>query len=368
MKGRGNQLRGLKLGGLLCLVLTVFLAGCGGATANSGSTSGSTASYNANTAKQASSSNASGSSSSGGSSTSSAPTNYTPQYLIKQLNVTMEAKDTTSTANDLQNWITSTDTRASSSGMQYQLNGNTYTITITFSVQASDYTQIQRYLADYPAKHNGRLLSLNESVQNATNDYIDTQSRLKNLRVEQQRLQDLMKNAQSMSDVLSINSQLSDVEGQIEQAEGHLNALSDQTTFYPISITIQPPGDGSATPTVSSGDSWNAGQIAHDAFQASLHFFQFLVSILIWLLAFSIYIVPTLILIWLYRRWRRGRQVTSYRPQRLSTPPPAVTSYPQQPAPEAVSPEEEAAVAQVEPVEQVEKEAQPVNEEEMPVS
>ncbi|EFH80679.1 DUF4349 domain-containing protein [Ktedonobacter racemifer] len=365
MKGRGNQLRGLKLGGLLCLVLTIFLVGCGGASTSSGtatSNAGSTADYNAS--KQASSSNASGSSK------SSAPTNYTPQYLIKQLNVTMEAKDTNSTANDLQNWITSTDTRASSSGMQYQLNGDTYTISITFSVQASDYTQIQRYLVDYPAKHNGRLLSLNESVQNATNDYIDTQSRLKNLRVEQQRLQDLMKNAQSMSDVLSINSQLSDVEGQIEQAEGHLNALSDQTTFYPISITIQPPGDGSATPTASSGNNWNAGQIAHDAFQASLHFFQFLVSILIWLLAFSIYIIPTLILIWLYRRWRRGRQVTNYRPQRLSTPPPAATLHTQQPVPETVHPKEEEPAAHVKPGEQAEgEEAQPVvNEEELPIS
>ncbi|GHO64758.1 hypothetical protein KSC_036500 [Ktedonobacter sp. SOSP1-52] len=364
MKGRGNQLRGL-----LCLLLTIFLVGCGGASAsNTGSSS--TASYNASTSKSVSSNNASGSSNSSGSSPSNAPTNYTPQYLIKQLNVTMEAKDTNSTANDLQNWITSTDTRASSSGMQYQLNGDTYTITITFSVQASDYTQIQRYLVDYPAKHNGRLLSLNESVQNATNDYIDTQSRLKNLRVEQQRLQDLMKNAQSMSDVLSINSQLSDVEGQIEQAEGHLNALSDQTTFYPISITIQPPGDGSATPTASSGNSWNAGQIAHDAFQASLHFFQFLVSILIWLLAFSIYIIPTLILIWLYRRWRRGRQVTNYRPQRLSTPPPAATVHTQQPVPETVHPKEEEPVAHVDAGEQAEEEeAQPVvNEEELPIS
>jgi hypothetical protein len=212
--------------------------------------------------------------------------------------------------------------------MQYQLVGNAYNITMTFSVQSSLYTAVRSYLVDYPGKHDGRLLSLNETVKNATNDYIDTQSRLKNLRTEQQRLQDFMKNAQSMSDLLSIESKLSEVEGQIEQAEGTLKSLDDQTTFYPITITIQPPYDGSTAITEPS-NTWNAGEVTHDAFQASLHFFQFLVSVLIWLLAFSVYIIPAAILVWLVMRWRKQHQPQPFRTSsQMKTPQRETISYP----------------------------------------
>ncbi|GHO42729.1 DUF4349 domain-containing protein [Ktedonospora formicarum] len=323
MKGQRYQSRvkwiAISIGLLLLLTL---LASCGGAT-SSGTSSSEFASTSKNSASDTSSQNQKSANG-----TSQTNTNYTPQYLIKQLAVTMEAKETTNIANDLQNWITHTDPQSTSSGMQYQLVGNAYNITMTFSVQSSLYTAIRGYLVDYPSKHDGRLLSLNETVKNATNDYIDTQSRLKNLRTEQQRLQDLMKNAQSMSDLLSIESKLSEVEGQIEQAEGTLKSLDDQTTFYPVTITIQPPYDGSTAITEPS-NTWNIGQITHDALQASLHFFQFLVSILIWLLAFSVYIIPAAILIWLVRRWRKQHRSQPFLASSpMKTPQRATIPYP----------------------------------------
>src|SRR5258707_11019856 len=107
----------------------------------------------------------------------------------------MKVSDPRKVAGELQSWITSTDPKATSAGMNVEQSGDNdaqYTVAMTFSVQAALYPQIQRYLADYAGQHGGKLLLLHESVQDVTNDYVDTQSRLANLRTEQQRLQALI--------------------------------------------------------------------------------------------------------------------------------------------------------------------------------
>jgi hypothetical protein len=235
-----------------------------------------------------------------------AMTGGTP-YLVKTLSVTMAVKDTRQVAEALQAWISTTDPHAFSDGMNYQqVDTNTYNITMSFSVQASLYPQIESYLRDYAPQQKGQLLGFEESVQDVTNDYIDTQSQLKNLRGEQARLLDLMSRAQALNDVLAIEQKLTNVEGQIEQTEEHINDLNNQLQFYTITITLQPLTAPAPPPTTPS---WNIGQIFHDAFATSLAFAQGLLTMLIWLLAFSIYIVPLLIIAWFVYRWRNHGRI-----------------------------------------------------------
>ena len=65
-------------------------------------------------------------------------------------------------------------------------------------------------------------VSYNETVQDETNDFLDTQSRLTNLRAEQPRLLTLLSQAQNLGDTLQVEQRLTDVEGQIENIEVHL--------------------------------------------------------------------------------------------------------------------------------------------------
>lgn len=240
-----------------------------------------------------------GSTSSGQPAGSAAPSG--PQYLVKTLNVNMAVQNPRQTAAALQIWVTTTDTHASSAGLSYQQIGtNQYSVTLTFSVEASLYPQIERYLAAYPEQQGGQLVSLQESVQDVTNDYIDTQARLSNLRNEQQRLQTIMNRAQSLSDVLTIEQQISSVEGQIEQIEAHLNALKGQTTFYTVTISLMPlgtPAPGLAKPTP-----FTPGQTLHDALAAALVVAEWLATALIWVAVFSLFAVPVALVALLGRR------------------------------------------------------------------
>jgi hypothetical protein len=223
--------------------------------------------------------------------------NINPQYLIKTLNVDLQVKDTRKVADTLQTWITRTDPRATTSGTDYeQVSNNFYKVSLTFSVQATLYPQIYRYLRDYTIHNGGHLVTFSESIQDMTNTYVDTQSRLQNLRVEQARLQDLLSHAQTVSDIVSIDQQLTDVEGQIESYEAQLNTLTSQVTFYTVTVSLEP-----IETAINNG--WSIGQVLHDAFSASLAFGQGVLGLVIWLLAFGFYIMPLVIVVWLGRKW-----------------------------------------------------------------
>ena len=216
----------------------------------------------------------------------------------------MTVYHTQQVADDLLAWVASTDPRSTTAGQDYaQVSESLYSITLRFSVQASLYPQIERYLAGYAAQHGGKLVSLHESVQDVTNDFIDTQSRLTNLRTEQQRLLDLMTHATSLSDTLTVEQRLTDVEGQIEQIEAHLSTLQGQTTFYNVEVDLQP-AEAPTAPPIQAG-TFQPGQTLHDALTAALVFAEWLASVLIWLAVFSIFALPVLAVILLVRRWRR---------------------------------------------------------------
>lgn len=217
-----------------------------------------------------------------------------PQYLIKSLSVSLSLPDTPATANELQRWISATDPKSQSAGITYARDGDQYDISMTFSVEASVYPQVEAYLAGYASAHKGTLVSLQESVQDVTGDYVDSQSRLSNLRREQTRLQTLMGQASSLSDVLTIEQRLTDVEGQIEQIEARLNHIAGETTFYTVQIQLIPITAGK----VIVAPPWDPGQVFHSAFESAKAFGEGLVSLLIWLGVFAIYIVPALLIIW----------------------------------------------------------------------
>ena len=293
---------------LLCIVvlLALFVAGCGGATTTSSSGSNG-ASIPAPAAHNAASS-----------SNQQKTPGRPQQYLIKTLNITMEVKDTQRVANDLQSWISSTDPLSTAQNINYeQVSDNLYNVSMAFSVQASLFPRIESYLNNYPIQHNGRLLNTSMSTQDVSSDYVDTQSRLNNLRGEQQRLLTLLSHASALGDVLSIDQRLTDVEGQIEQIEAHLNSLNGQITFYNISISLQP---SQAALTPSTG--WSVSTIWQNALSAAIAFAQVLATVFIWLVVFSVYIIPLALIVWFVRRWRRAQEQRAAPAVAVTTQPP----------------------------------------------
>ena len=315
------------LAGLGLIVL--LLAGCGSSSAgtmtsnsSSGSTStGSTQSQAASAPQPQTNSSAQHKSNSG---------QYGPQYLVKSLQVTMEVQNPMQSANDLQQWVAFTDPQSTSDGSDYENAGNgQYTVTLTFLIDVAHYTQVENYLRDYAGQKGHTLDSLKETVQDVTNDYVDAQSTLTNLRAEQQRLLNFMNQTQNVNDAVNIEQQLTQVEGQINDIEAHLNALKGQTTYYTVTVTVQPVG--SAPPPPPPPSPWSVVPIWQGAWSSVVVVWQVLVAILVWLLAYSVYIIPAGILIWLIRKrpWKTSvlpqmkpalAPLSAFKPPVVSTP------------------------------------------------
>jgi hypothetical protein len=277
-----------------CFAILV-LAGCGGASSGASSTSNGSAQHAP-----------SASFGQGGSDATAATPGATSsaQYLNKTLNVDMTVTDTRESADEIQTWVAATDPKSLSAGSHFDdIGDKLYRVSLTFSVQAALYPQIATYVRNYGEKHGGRLLSYNESVQDLTNDFVDTQSRLTNLRAEQQRLLTLLSQAQNLSDTLQVEQRLTDVEGQIENIEAHLNAISGQITFYPVTVVLEPVATDTGTPQPQP---WNPGGTLGSALAAALIFAEFLANVLIWLVVFSVFLLPVIAIVVLWRRYRRA--------------------------------------------------------------
>lgn len=299
------------------LLMMLLVACSGSASTASGTSTVKQPSFN-NGADSNSASNGQGAVSQPGSANAqskAAPVQGGPQYLIKTLNVSMQVKDTRKVANDIQRWITTTDPRSSSAGADYtQVADKFYNINLTFSVQSTMYPQVYNYLRDYNLQGatGGKLLGFKEGVQDVSNDYVDTESRIKNYKVEQTRLLQLLSRAQSVGDIVTVDQKLSEVEGNIENSEAHLKLLTNQVTFYTVVLNLQPIiPDNVPQPATNPG--WTANSTFGEAFAASLRFGQAVLTFLIWLLAFSIYIVPIAIVTWLVRRYR-SRIISIFHP------------------------------------------------------
>lgn len=280
------------------LLLAILLAACG---AESASTNGASMPV----AGPAEPSNLSSSS------TSKSSAGTSQQYLIKSFNINMQVKDTRRVAADLQAWISATDPQSLVTNVNYQqVDDNQFSVTLAFSVQASLFPGIESYLNAYPAGHGGKLLNVAMNTQDVSGDYVDSQSRLTNLKAEQQRLLTLVGHAQALTDVLAIDQRLTDVEGQIEQIDAHLSDLKSQTTFYNVTVGLQP-AEAVITPPPSGG--WSFSAIWQGALNAIKVVAQALATVAIWLLLFSVYIVPLALIIWLARRLWRARALRSTR-------------------------------------------------------
>ena len=96
-----------------------------------------------------------------------------------------------------------------------------------------------------------------------TEQYIDLESRLRNLERTEQQYLELLTKAVNIQEILTVQDRLSSVRSQIEQILGRLKVLDNQTDFATVNLTIAPllakveaPNDKNWTMTGVLVESW----------------------------------------------------------------------------------------------------------------
>lgn len=93
------------------------------------------------------------------------------------------------------------------------------------------------------AKAEGEVESSSTDSEDVTDQLVDIEARLENLRTERDRLRTLYEDANETADVLRVSRELSDVQEEIERLEAQQRQLQSQVQFATITVQIneQPP-------------------------------------------------------------------------------------------------------------------------------
>lgn len=134
------------------------------------------------------------------------------------------------------------------------------------------------------------VISQNIDSQDVTADYVDQQSRLRNLEAEEQQLLEIMDSAIKTEDVLAVFNQVSAVRQEIEVTKGRIKYYDEASALSSITVDLQP---SAAEQEISIGG-WEPLGVVKDAFQALIVVFQFFVNAGIWIV---ILVIPVLVVL-----------------------------------------------------------------------
>lgn len=148
---------------------------------------------------------------------------------------------------------------------------------------------------------------INETVEgkDVTEEFIDIEARLKTKKALEQQFLEIMKRSNTVEDALNVQRKLAEVRGEIEQIEGRKRFLENQASLSTIEIRIE---TSKAFSTNSSGFFYQLGESFSNGFDFALNFVLGLVTLLIALLPFLLFIaLPLYFLIRYFMRKNRKR-------------------------------------------------------------
>ena len=82
------------------------------------------------------------------------------------------------------------------------------------------------------------IISSNESMDDVTLQYVDTESHVKALETEQERLLALLEKADNLKDILTLEEHLTSVRYQLERYASQLRSLENQVTYATIHLSV----------------------------------------------------------------------------------------------------------------------------------
>lgn len=222
--------------GAVALALVLVLAGCGGAS-NGGSDGGGGASMGAGDAeKRTAAAEATASGGDAGGSASDAALQQ--RALVKTGRVVVEVDDFESSRANLTEsvegyggFISETRTRRRGPENNTYVHGR-----LVLRVPAEEYESL---LSDAEAE--GDVVTSETTTEDVTEQLVDLEARLENLRAERDRLRTLYERANSTEDVLAVQRELSDVQGEIERLEAKKQSLERRVAYSTLTVELREP-------------------------------------------------------------------------------------------------------------------------------
>ncbi|MFA5612541.1 MAG: DUF4349 domain-containing protein [Anaerolineaceae bacterium] len=168
-------------------------------------------------------------------------------------------------------------------------NNVTYTRTsIVIRVPADKLEQAMEAVRQMSADGKNGVLSESLTGDNVTSDFVDSTSRLRNLKAAEEQLMVLMENTDDLEATMSVFRELTEIRSQIEVLEGHIKYLRESSALSSLSVEFV--AEASLQPIEIGG--WKPEGTAKKSLETLVRMLQDLGDFLI---QFSITCLPFLI-------------------------------------------------------------------------
>jgi hypothetical protein len=140
--------------------------------------------------------------------------------------------------------------------------------------------------------------------QDVTDEYVDLESRLVNLRAIRDRIREFLDQAEDVEQALKVNAELASVESEIETVQGRMNYLFDRAAYSTISVQLRPEYPPLPTPTpMPLPEPWNITRITKSASTTLVSILQTLAELVVWLgIVVGPFVLPPMGVAWFV--WR----------------------------------------------------------------
>jgi hypothetical protein len=219
------------------------------------------------------------------------------RYLIRNANLAIEVKDARAAYTALSGGVKGS--RGYLSNLQEIVDAlGARTITMQVRVPSNLFESSLAQLTSL-----GKVMSKNVTADDVTEEYVDTESTLRNLKRTEDRLLAHLSRTGRLSDTLLVEKELTRVREEIEQREGRLRFLGHRVQFSTVDVMLRE--EAKAQPAVPP-TSYSSGKEASDASRSLFTFLREVWTTVIWIGIWSVVWAPLLFVTgWTVRRaWR----------------------------------------------------------------
>jgi hypothetical protein len=195
------------------------------------------------------------------------------RYLIKNATLTVEADDVRKATTALVQAVQAAKGYVSDMHEQSDGIGG---LTATMQVRVP-YTIFDSSMQQLSAL--GKVLEKQVTAQDVTEEFVDTQAKVRNLKRTELRLLDHLGRTGRLSDTLLVEKELNRVREEVEQLEGRVRFLSHRIAFSTISVTLK---EKARIQALVPAESYSAAKEGSDALRSLVEFGRSVLTLLIW--------------------------------------------------------------------------------------
>ncbi len=165
----------------------------------------------------------------------------TDRKIIKNGELSIYVPDIIDTLNDVEEKVRQLDGYTSESSLNNNGDGRRNG-RITIRIPTKNFTQMLQWLSNTGKVQNKRIYT-----EDVTEEYIDLEARITNLKAQEKRLQEILTKAETVEEILKVEKEIERVRGEIDSLSGRLKYLQNRLAFSTIKLTLQESVTASST-------------------------------------------------------------------------------------------------------------------------